>query len=89
MTVQAQSYDMLKDELIKDDSAIITFETEDELPNNTSTMVKFLDLFDIPDEDIELFDGSYVELKVDNKIYRVDASGNGCFRTHKIEIQRL
>jgi hypothetical protein len=89
MTVQAQSYDMLKDELIKDGSAIITFETEDELPNNTSTMVEFLDLFDIPDEDIELFDGSYVELKVDNKSYRVDASGNGCFRTHKIEIQRL
>lgn len=89
MTVQAQSYEMLKEELVKDGSAIITFETEDELPDNTATMNEFLELFDIPDEDVELFDGSYVELKLNDKLYRVDASGNGCFRTHKIEIQTI
>ncbi len=89
MTPQFESYVELKETLKVRESALITFETEEELATNELTMSEFLDLFDIPEEDIHFFDGTYVELKIDDTIYRVDASGNGDFRSHKIEIEKL
>lgn len=89
MTPQFESYVELKETLKVRESALITFETEEELATNELTMNEFLDLFDVPEEDIHLFDGTYVELKIEGILYRVDASGNGDFRSHKIEIEKL
>lgn len=89
MTNQFESYQELKETLSQRGVALITFETEEELATNELTMNEFLELFDIPEEDIQLYDGTYVELKIDNVVYRVDASGNGDFRSHKIEIEKM
>lgn len=84
-----ENYEDLKGTLKQEKSLTFLFETEDELPNNTATMVEFLEMFDIPEEDINIFDGTYVELLIDNELYRVDAGGNGDFRSHKIDIEKL
>lgn len=89
MYPELESYSELKETLKIRESAIITFETEEELATNEITMNEFLDLYDIPEEDIHLHDGTYVELNIEGVLYRVDASGNGDFRSHKIEIEKL
>ena len=68
---------------------LVLFDTEHEVADNTETMNEFLELFDIPEEDIILEDGTYVELKIDDRLYEVHASGNGDFRTLKIEIKLM
>lgn len=63
--------------------------TEQEHANNQETMEQYLNEF-LPDcFDIELHDGTYAEIKNKNTghSFEVHASGNGDFRSHKVDFK--
>lgn len=84
-----KDYKDVKESLLESGSATILFETDDELATNTHTMQAFFDLYDVSEDDIVLDDGTYAELQIEGRLFRVDASGNGDFRSHKIEIEEM
>jgi len=66
------------------------WETEEELSTNELTMNDYI-LNHLSDEREVLFlDGTYAEIQTDdNSVYEVHASGNGDFRSHKIEFKLM
>lgn len=71
--------------------ATILFNTEEELANNTETMSYFFDILELSEDDednnfIHKFEGSYAEIQIERHLCDLHASGNGDFRSHKIEL---
>jgi len=65
------------------------WETENEHSNNEETMEEYLNEYLPIEYDIIFHDGTYAEIRSKNtdSIYAVHASGNGDFRSHKIEFE--
>lgn len=84
-----ETYQDICSELSSNSEALILFETDYETVDNTETMDVFLEIFDIPEDDILLYDGTYVEVLFNGLSHEVHASGNGDFSSHKIEIKPI
>lgn len=82
-----ENFDDISFELNKISEITILFNTDYETSDNTETMNVFLDIYDIPDKNIILFDGTYCEIIFNAIVHEVHASGNGDFSSHKIEIK--
>lgn len=82
-----ENFDDICSELHKHSEIIVLFNTDYETNDNTETMNVFLEIYDIPEENIVLFDGTYCEIIFNAIVYEVHASGNGDFSSHKIEIK--
>lgn len=60
--------------------------TEHYHPDNNFTMNEFLEMLD-EEIDVYLIDGTYAELRIDERNYEVHASGNGDSFTHQVEFR--
>lgn len=87
--MQIENYEQILSELAKYPEITVLFDTDFETTDNTETMDVFLEIYDISDDDIKLYDGTYCEILFDGKLYEVHAGGNGDFSSHKIDIKLL
>lgn len=69
------------------------FNTQHPLATNSETMTVFIEdhFYDVFDSEAQVLqvDGTYAEVESDNKIYAVNASGNGDFISHRIRFEIL
>ncbi|MCI2286074.1 hypothetical protein L3081_24950 [Colwellia sp. MSW7] len=66
------------------------WETEEELSTNDFTMLDYLDYHMDESWTVLFLDGSYAEVKTDTGLtLSLHASGNGDFKSHKIEFKEL
>lgn len=84
-----ETYQDICEELAKNSEITVLFETDYETTDNTETMNVFLEIFDIPEDDILLIDGTYVEAFFNGVPHEIHAGGNGDFSSHKIDIKLL
>lgn len=66
------------------------WETEEELSTNELTMHDYLDGHIDDAWEVLVLDGTYAEIKTsEGLLYEVHASGNGDFKSHKVEFKAI